>query len=318
MTFLKKWYIYQKERFPVLIYGIYILAIVIGTFVIYNITSFNAERKILMNNPYSYLMGAPTSHIIPWIKIIPMYIVAFLQFLMIRIIDEFKDYEEDCKYRPYRPVPRGLITLKELKILFIICVILQFGITLFVEPVSVMYLIGVWIFFALMSKSFFIKKFLDKHILIELILDELLMPILVVFLSRFITYVNPTSSFYSYINIGDILPFIIMTYIISCIVEIARKVRCKENEEKGVKTYTAVLGINKTIFILFMLETIVMILQLIILGKQYLLLILSSYVIVNIINWLFVMKKNKLFAKLTEISANLYILIAYFSLLLLL
>ena len=318
MTFLKKWYIYQKERFPVLIYGIYILAIVIGTFVICNITSFNAERKILMNNPYSYLMGAPTSHIIPWIKIIPMYIVTFLQFLMVRIIDEFKDYEEDCKYRPYRPVPRGLITLKELKILFIICVILQFGITLFVEPVSVMYLIGVWIFFALMSKSFFIKKFLDKHILIELILDELLMPILVVFLSRFITYVNPTSSFYSYINIGDILPFIIMTYIISCIVEIARKVRCKEDEEKGVKTYTAVLGINKTIFILCMLETIIMILQLIILGKQYLLLILSSYVIVNIINWLFVMKKNKLFAKLTEISANLYILIAYFSLLLLL
>ena len=318
MTFLKKWYIYQKERFPVLIYGIYILAIVLGTFAISNIICNNASSEKLHIYASSQLHGAPSLGVVQWIRIIPMYIVTFLQFLMVRIIDEFKDYEEDCKYRPYRPVPRGLITLKELKILFIICVILQFGITLFVEPVSVMYLIGVWIFFALMSKSFFIKKFLDKHILIELILDELLMPILVVFLSRFITYVNPTSSFYSYINIGDILPFIIMTYIISCIVEIARKVRCKENEEKGVKTYTAVLGINKTIFILFMLETIVMILQLIILGKQYLLLILSSYVIVNIINWLFVMKKNKLFAKLTEISANLYILIAYFSLLLLL
>ena len=318
MTFLKKWYIYQKERFPVLIYGIYILAIVLGTFAISNIICNNASSEKLHIYARSQLHGAPSLGVVLWIRIIPMYIVTFLQFLMVRIIDEFKDYKEDCKYRPYRPVPRGLITLKELKILFIICVILQFGITLFVEPVSVMYLIGVWIFFALMSKSFFIKKFLDKHILIELILDELLMPILVVFLSRFITYVNPTSSFYSYINIGDILPFIIMTYIISCIVEIARKVRCKEDEEKGVKTYTAVLGINKTIFILCMLETIIMILQLIILGKQYLLFILSSYVVVNVINLLFVIKKNKLFAKLTEISANLYILIAYFSLLLLL
>lgn len=318
MAFFKKWYIYQKERFPVLIYGVYILAIVLGTFAICNVSCFNTERKILMNNPYSYLMGAPAPRIIPWIKIIPMYIVTFLQFLMVRIIDEFKDYEEDCKYRSYRPVPRGLITLKELKILFIICVILQLGITVLVDPIAVIGLIGVWIFFALMSKSFFIKNFLDKHILIELILDELLMPILVIFLSRFITYVNPTSSFYSYIYIGDMLPFIIMTYIISCIVEIARKVRCKEDEEKGVKTYTAVLGINKTILILCMLETIVMILQLIILGKQYLLLILSSYVVVNIINLLFVIKKNKLFAKLKEISANLYILIAYFSLLLLL
>ena len=45
-----------------------------------------------------------------------MFIVTFLQFLMVRIVDEFKDYEEDCKYRPYRPVPRGLIKLKELKI----------------------------------------------------------------------------------------------------------------------------------------------------------------------------------------------------------
>lgn len=32
---------------------------------------------------------------------------------MVRIVDEFKDYEEDCEYRPYRPVPRGLITLKD-------------------------------------------------------------------------------------------------------------------------------------------------------------------------------------------------------------
>lgn len=319
MTFLKKWYIYQKERFPVLIYGIYILAIVLGTFAISNIICNNASSEKLHIYASSQLHGAPSLGVVQWIRIIPMYIVTFLQFLMVRIIDEFKDYKEDCKYRPYRPVPRGLITLKELKILFIICVILQLGITVLVEPIAVIGLIGVWIFFALMSKNFFIKKFLDKHILIEVILDELLMPILIIYLLRFSIHLNSAYDFYySNINIGDMLPFIIMTYIISCIVEIARKVRCKEDEEKGVKTYTAVLGINKTIFILCMLETIVMILQLIILGKQYLLFILSSYVVVNVINLLFVIKKNKLFAKLTEISANLYILIAYFSLLLLL
>ena len=319
MTFLKKWYIYQKERFPVLIYGIYILAIVLGTFAISNIICNNASSEKLHIYARSQLHGAPSLGVVQWIRIFPMYIVTFLQFLMVRIIDEFKDYKEDCIYRPYRPVPRGLITLKELKILFIICVILQLGITVLVEPIAVIGLIGVWIFFALMSKNFFIKKFLDKHILIEVILDELLMPILIIYLLRFSIHLNSAYDFYySNINIGDMLPFIIMTYIISCIVEIARKVRCKEDEEKGVKTYTAVLGINKTIFILCMLETIVMIVQLIILGKQYLLLILSSYVVVNVINLLFAIKKNKLFAKLTEISANLYILIAYFSLLLLL
>ena len=32
MNFIKKWYTYQKERFPVLIYSTYILAIVVATF----------------------------------------------------------------------------------------------------------------------------------------------------------------------------------------------------------------------------------------------------------------------------------------------
>ncbi len=37
---------------------------------------------------------------------------SFLAFLQLRIADEFKDFEEDSKYRPYRPLPRGLITLR--------------------------------------------------------------------------------------------------------------------------------------------------------------------------------------------------------------
>jgi len=32
MNFLKKWYTYQKERFPVLTYGLYCFTIVFGTF----------------------------------------------------------------------------------------------------------------------------------------------------------------------------------------------------------------------------------------------------------------------------------------------
>ena len=30
----------------------------------------------------------------------------------LRIADEFKDFEDDARYRPYRPVPRGLVTLR--------------------------------------------------------------------------------------------------------------------------------------------------------------------------------------------------------------
>ena len=89
MNFIKKWYTYQKERFPILIFVIYVLSIVIGIFGFVNFYTPKREPEI------------------NYIIIIPMTIVTFLQFLMVRIVDEFKDYKEDCKYRTYRPVQRG-------------------------------------------------------------------------------------------------------------------------------------------------------------------------------------------------------------------
>ena len=92
-TGLKKWYIYQKERFPIATYGLYVFSICFAAICYGNI-----------------IMDLPKIDI-P--KLLAVFAVVFLQFLMIRIADEFKDYDEDKKYRPYRPVPRGLVTLKE-------------------------------------------------------------------------------------------------------------------------------------------------------------------------------------------------------------
>ncbi len=284
MNFFKKWYTYQKERFPILIYGSYVLAIVIAVFCY---CSYLVQNKYTINN----------------LIIIPMFIVAFLQFLMVRIVDEFKDYEEDCKYRPYRPVPRGLIKLSELKVLFVICLSLQYIITIVINPRSLIYLLLLWLFFVVMSKGFFIKKFLDKHILAEVMLDELLMPILVLYLS----------SFAFFINIKAMWKILILSYIISWIVEVARKVRCKDDEEKGVKTYTQVFGINKAMLLLSLLETVLAIIHGAILGKEYIILVIALYIISNIVNLLFAIKKNKKMAKITELTANMYILFCYLS-----
>ncbi len=295
MNFFKKWYIYQKERFPILIYGTYVLAVTFAVF---------AFNNFLVKTEFENNVLTKTA-VIEWKIIIPMFIVAFLQFLMVRIIDEFKDYEEDCKYRAYRPVPRGLITLKELKVLFIICAILQVIITLYVNHGNgLVFLLILWLFFAIMSKGFFIKNFLSEHILCEVFLDELLMPLLVIYLSSFITKVD----------FKAIIPLLILSYIISWIVEVARKVRCKEDEENGVKTYTAVFGIKKAMLILSVLETILMIIHTVILGQNYIWLIIGSYAVAIIVNIVFSIKQNKKTSKITEIYANMYILICYLSL----
>ncbi len=280
MGFIKKWYTYQKERFPVATYGIYIFSIVFGTF------CFAIDKTYNPN----------------WIMLLPMFAVVFLQFLMVRIVDEFKDYEEDAKYRPYRPVPRGLVTLKELGILGGICAAVQVGITAILNLKGLIFLGLVWLFFGVMSKSFFIKKLVDKHILLEVTLDELLMPILVLYLSTFVTSISV-----------KLIPFLILSYLGSWIVEIARKVRCKEDEEEGVKTYTAVFGIPVATMIVVILEALIMIMQSIILGTKFIIPVIALYVLINIPNILFIIKQNKKLAKIVVLLANIYLIIAYIS-----
>jgi len=86
-----KWWVYQKERFPFIAHGPLILA-------------FSASAVC-----FSSLLREGTPSIQ---SLLAAFSSSFLFFLQLRIADEFKDFEEDSRYRPYRPVPRGLVTLR--------------------------------------------------------------------------------------------------------------------------------------------------------------------------------------------------------------
>ena len=92
---MKRWWIYQQERFPLAAHGPLILA-------------FSASAVA-----YSALLRGPGAR-----PAVISFAVAFLvslgSFFLLRVADEFKDAEEDARFRPYRPVPRGLIRLREL------------------------------------------------------------------------------------------------------------------------------------------------------------------------------------------------------------
>ena len=276
MNFFKKWYTYQKERFPVLVYGLYILCLTFATF-FYNTKMLEIESNVGI--------------------FIVMFVVAFLQFLMVRIIDEFKDYDEDKKYRPYRPVPRGLIKLQELRVLFVICVVIQLALTLIVNPFSFIFLLVLWIVFILMTKGFFIKKVLDKHILLEVAFDEIMLPVMILYLASFIK-----------IDMSILWRLLLLSYVVSWIIEIARKVRCKKDEEKGVKTYTAVFGIPKACILLSGLELLLTICRLILPGVPLMnwaqILLLIFFVGIIVVNVFFVRKKTRKFAKAVEYLAD--------------
>ena len=296
-------YVYQKERFPVVTFALYIACIVIGVFFITDAYAAKESGKFLKNSVETIFYNRD------YFKMIPMFIAGFLQFFMVRVIDEHKDFEEDSKFRNYRPVPRGLISLKVLKVLFVISFIAQFLITTLCGG-SLLLLVILWCAVLLLANDFFIKDFIDRHILVGVILDEAIMPVLALLMASFC--VEEHLLFYLLGNTGFIY-LVYLTYVISWIVELARKIRCKKDEEKGVKTYTQVFGIPKAVLLLGLFEMFAYMLQTTLLNRNYDTDCLFIFLTVMVINVLFVLTENRFFSKLVELAANVYIIVVYLS-----
>jgi hypothetical protein len=106
MLSLSRWWPYQRERFPVFVNSLLITAF-----------SFSALS-------YSFMLRDGTS----WVGIAPMIVTSvpcFLFYLQLRIADEFNGFEEGSRFRPYRPVPRGLISLEKLAVLWFVTGVVQ-------------------------------------------------------------------------------------------------------------------------------------------------------------------------------------------------
>lgn len=177
-------------------------------------------------------------------------VTTLIWFMLMRIADEHKDFDEDREFRPYRPVQRGLVTLKELRIIGVILVLIQIALSIWVDwrLIGVLALVYVW--FTLMSLEFGIPKWLKKHPTIYLLSHMLIMP----FIDLYATSVE-------WLPRGGVLSFGIMLYMISSycdgtVVEVGRKLRAKENEEYGVDTYTQIWGPKRAMVVWMVCMTI--------------------------------------------------------------
>src|SRR5579862_654956 len=110
-----RWWTYQRERFPVVAHGVLILAFSSSA------VCFSALLRGRVDLP-------------PLLVVTVAFGTAFLFFLQLRIADEFKDFEEDSRYRPYRAVPRGLVSLRELGMLGVAAGVIQLLLGLVLDP----------------------------------------------------------------------------------------------------------------------------------------------------------------------------------------
>lgn len=211
-----RWFVYQRERFPVFAHGPLIAAFSLSA------VSYSA----LLRGQHSI---APSSATVA-------FGTAFLFFLQLRIADEFKDLEEDTRFRPYRPVPRGLVTLRELGWLGVGAGAAQLAMALWLKPALVWLLAATWAYLALMSVEFFARDWLKASPIAYLWTHMLIMP-LIDFYATACDWLARNAALPE-----GLFWFLAISFCNGVVIEIGRKLRAPADEERGVETYSFLWG----------------------------------------------------------------------------
>ena len=219
-----RWWVYQRERFPLCKNGLLILA--------FSASALTYSRLLRGEYVFSDIKAYSVA-----------FITALMYFMQLRIADEFKDFDEDTKYRPYRPVPRGLVTLKELGWVFVIGSFLQVILALWLHPPLIILLLITWLYLAGMSKEFFVREWIKAHPITYLWTHMLIMPLV----DLYITSCDWLVKGYTQPPEG-IVWFLTVSFFNGILLEFGRKIRAKEDEEEGVETFTVLWGISKASF----------------------------------------------------------------------
>ncbi len=222
MPDLRRWNTYQKERFPLIAHGPLILAFSMCA------VCFSA-----------LLRGANVFPSFPVIAV--AFGSSLISFLHLRLADEFKDFEEDSKYRPYRAVPRGLVSLRELGTLWVLTALVQLGLAAWLDLRLVPVLLITWLYLGLMSREFFCRRWLKAHPFTYMWSHMFIMP-LIDFYATACDWLTAN---------GSIPPglfwFVIVSFLNGFVIEIGRKIRSPKDEETGVETYSVLWGRQKAV-----------------------------------------------------------------------
>jgi len=218
----RRWWVYQRERFPL---ATHVPLIAAFSFCTLSYSSL-ARGVVRLPDPRAVIVAFAT---------------AFIFFLQLRIADEFKDFDDDARYRPYRPVPRGLITLRELGNVALVGGAVQLLLALWLAPALVPLLLLVWAYLGLMSREFFVSRWLKAHPFTYMWSHMLILPLIDLY---------GTACDWRVAGVAPPVGLIFLLAVSFCngfVVEVGRKIRAPEDEEPGVETYSALWGRRRAV-----------------------------------------------------------------------
>ncbi len=170
----------------------------------------------------------------------------FSFLLWLRIADDFKDYELDCRLFPTRPLPSGRVHKNDLIIFVTLLISVTACLNLFCMN-NFGFFLFLYFYGTLMSLWFFSRKKIQKSLPLALVTHNPVQMIMNVYIISFTCIKYDLPSF-TWVNILAAWTL----YFPALIWEIARKIRAPEDETEYV-TYSSLFGYQKPIrFILIL------------------------------------------------------------------
>ncbi|NCS31874.1 UbiA family prenyltransferase [bacterium] len=216
LTTTKNFYIYQKERFPIVVLGLSFLPAILSSGAV---VASQAEFKFVLI----------------------ALIISVVYLLHVRIIDEFRDYEHDLRHHKERPVSSGIISLKELRVIDWLAIVAVPLASLYSGTGALLIAVAMLLYSYFARKEFFLglqfRRYFYLYNAVNLV-QMLLLQILVY------TIANPSFSFTTLVTVH-----FLFTTTGTIIFEFLRKVKSPGNDGTGKDTYTWFLGLNNALLI---------------------------------------------------------------------
>jgi len=284
-----KWWQFTKERFDPFSH-----TIMIFLFVILHVLFVKNINHEVINLTASFVL----------------FLIVFIFYFKLRLYDEIKDYELDCKINPTRPLPRGLLSLSEVKKAIAICIVLQIGLYLAFRPAFIWSHLFAIAYSLLMYKEFFISKTIRKHLTTYAVTHT----VVTVFLTLSMFSFLREKSFLELLIDKNSLYLALSNWMLFNIFEFGRKSYQLEEERDHVETYTSLfkkegaslLVLSQSILSLFLITRIDFFNSLI--YSTFFIIILSLLILFSLF---FVFSKKILASKIYRIFSSLYIVLFF-------
>ena len=213
----------------------------------------------------------------------------FSFLLWLRIADDFKDYELDCRLFAHRPLPSGRVKKKDLAIFVSILIAFTVIINFFFMN-NFWFFLFLYVYGTLMSLWFFHKKKIQKSLPLALVTHNPVQMIMNIYIISF-TCIKYSLEPFTYISILTAFTL----YFPALIWEISRKIRAPKDETEYV-TYSKLFGYKKCVKFVLLITIVDIITNIILvfnLNKISIVVLLLNLILFIVDSVIFIRDPNK-------------------------